>query len=84
MNKQELLSAVQSLLSMNRDTINYSHQVIAGLRAAKKEFDEENVLELEYMAHNILNKEKTQQKLQVRNQRALKFILREIHNSDDF
>ncbi len=84
MKKQELISAVQSQMSLNRDLISMRHMDIYTVKEIKKAFDAAGDQNEEYYYHNLLQKIKSEQRKNVAHQKALKFILKELYAAEDF
>jgi uncharacterized NAD-dependent epimerase/dehydratase family protein len=82
MNKQQIISAVQSMIDQGRQVISVRHEIVAEFKRIKKEADECGALEAEYIYHNLKEKEREALRTAVRNQKALKIILKELQNSD--
>ncbi len=84
MKKQELISAVQSVMSLNRDIINMQHQDIHTVKELKKAFDAAGDQAEEYYYHNLLQRIRSRHRKNVANQESLKFILQELYAAEDF
>lgn len=78
MNKKQIISSVQSLLNSGRKVITVMHVQVARMKAEKKAADAEGNQEVEYFYHNMLQKQRAALRQEVKNQKALKVILKEL------
>lgn len=82
MNKQEIIAAVQSIISINREVITTYHVAVTSYKGMKKRADEIDSLDMEYFCHNQLQQARAELKKEVRNQKAMKVILKALQHGE--